>query len=413
MHFIAKILFPIRFLLTFFHTFALMKRFFLHIIIFSLASLWLESCEEKKDVPTPSQGLAIQDSTEFTAIMYMMSEGLGDYWTEKDIQELVSGKDLIPENARVVIYIDYEKSAPMIYQVDAKHGKRVWMAYENDEDCTDSLTMLRNLKHITTHFPARKYGLTFSAHGSGWVFRHKSKRRAIGWDNTYGTSYLDIPTLRGVLENLPRMEYIFFDVCFMQCVEVAYELRNTTRWVIGSPAEIPLIGAPYDLLARPLTEGDVEGIVRNYEGYFTKDGYLGVLLSAARCDKLDTLAIATSAYVKEHFADKGTLANTSGIQRYSTRPEYYTYCYDIRSVMYNMLTESEYLDWMEVYEMAVPIRAIGTGRWWADYCDSPYIRDPGQYGGMSMFIPEYTSQMSQDMHRLQWYTAAGWAATGW
>lgn len=408
-----------RFLLTFFLTFAPMKRFFLHIIIFISASLWLESCKEKENLPTPDEGISIQDSTEFTAIMYMMSEGLGDYWTEKDIQELVSGKDLIPENARVVIYIDYAKDKygqdrpPVIYQVDAKHGKRVWMTYENDEDCTDSLTMLRNLKHITTHFPARKYGLTFSAHGSGWTFRHKSKRRAIGWDNTYGTSYLDIPTLRGVLENLPRMEYVFFDVCFMQCVEVAYELRNTTRWVIGSPAEIPLIGAPYDLLARPLTEGDVEGIVRNYEGYFTKDGYLGVLLSAARCDKLDTLAIATSAYVKEHFADKGTLANTSGIQRYSTRPEYYTYCYDIRSVMYNMLTESEYLDWMEVYEMAVPIRAIGTGRWWADYCDSPYIRDPGQYGGMSMFIPEYTLQMSQDMHRLQWYTAAGWAATGW
>lgn len=409
-----------RFLLTFFLTFAPMKRFFLHIIIFISASLWLESCKEKENLPTPDEGISIQDSTEFTAILYMLAEGLGDYWTEQDIKELVSGKDQIPENARVVIYIDYAKDKygqdrpPVIYQVDAKHGKRVWMTYENDEDCTDSLTMLRNLKHITTYFPARKYGITFSAHGSGWTFRHKAKRRAIGWDNTYGTNYLNIPTLRGVLENLPRMEYVFFDVCFMQCVEVAYELRNTTRWVIGSPAEIPLKGAPYDLLARPLTEGDVEGIVRNYEGYFTKDGYLGVLLSAARCDKLDTLAIATSAYVKEHFADKGTLANTSGIQRYSDDFSF-TYCYDIRSLMYNMLSESEYLDWMEVYEMAVPIRAIGTGRWMADFCSSPYpyVRYPEQYGGMSMFIPEYTSQMTQDLHLLQWYTGAGWATTGW
>ena len=78
-----------------------------------------------------------------------------------------------------------------------------------------------------------------------------------------------------------------------------------------------------------------------------------------------------------------------------------------------MLSESEYLDWMEVYEMAVPIRAIGTRRWMADFCISPYVRDPEQYGGMSMFIPEYTSQMTQDLHLLQWYTGAGWATTGW
>ena len=40
--------------------------------------------------------------------------------------------------------------------------------------------------------------------------------------------------------------FIMFDACFMQSVEVAYELRDCCDYYIGFPAENPGPGAAYD-----------------------------------------------------------------------------------------------------------------------------------------------------------------------
>ena len=105
------------------------------------------------------------------------------------------------------------------------------------------------------------------SHGSVWIPPAKAPgkiSKTIGVDNNmnnetnYG-SELEIPDMRKELEEIGvHWDYIFFDACFMQCVETAYELRSLTDYIIASPADIPVLGAPYDKIMDCLTEKDTE-----------------------------------------------------------------------------------------------------------------------------------------------------------
>ena len=52
-------------------------------------------------------------------------------------------------------------------------------------------------------------------------------------------SKMEIADVAAALDDFPRLDFILFDACFMQAVEVAYELRHVAKYIASSPAEIP------------------------------------------------------------------------------------------------------------------------------------------------------------------------------
>ena len=78
-----------------------------------------------------------------------------------------------------------------------------------------------------------------------------------------------------------KMEYILFDACFMANVESAYELRNSTSYIIGSVCEIMGSGFPYNtVLPEMLTNGgkgyNLDGICRAFNSFYKENyGYSG------------------------------------------------------------------------------------------------------------------------------------------
>ena len=388
-------------------TFVPMKLNLLHLIIFIGAIFAFSACNDSLDIP--------EEPEESVAIIYWMGDNTLTNWAEDDIQELVTGKDNIPTNSKIIIYADKADSRPVIYQLDAKNGLKVWKEFKQEQDCTDSLTLLTNLRDIIQNFPAKKYGLTFGAHGSGMVI---NRRKALGPDQSHNNNWLNIPTLRGILEQVPHMNYIFFDVCFMQGIEVAYELRNVTDWVIGSPAEIPNPGAPYHIIAKDLCTGNIQGIVDGYHGYYPVSykgaSYKGTLLSAVKCSELEKLAESTSQYITNVFTNRQSIQGSvaQGIQKYSTEYSSYTYCYDINSIMNSILPEDNYNNWLQTFNNAVPIREYSR-EWTAGHCSNPTIYDPEHYGGVSMYLPQDEGNRNTELYQYQWYKATGWDQTGW
>ena len=388
-----------------------MKLKLLYLFIYIGTVFAFSACSDNLEFPDDS------DTYESVAIVYWMGDNSLSSYAEKDIEELVQGKEGIPANSKIVIYVDKANAFPVIYQLDAENGLQVWKEYTEEEDCTDSLTLLKNLRTIVKNFPANNYGLTFGSHGSGWVWR---QRRALGPDNSHSGNYLNIPTLRGVLEQLPHLNYVFFDVCFMQCIEVAYELRNVTDWVIGSPAEIPKPGAPYNTITKALCKGDVYGIVEDYNSAYPTDRFKGIILSAVKCNEMEHLAAATRTYVSSFFSNRQTITNSEGmeIQKYSSLGYFSTYtcCYDMNSAMHHILDAEDYEAWFEKFDKAVPIREPNSGSWTAGYCDDPTIYDPDHFGGISMYIPKDGAdgnQKNAELQHYQWYKDAGWDQTGW
>ena len=400
-----------------------MKRFGLYIILLYVAIL-LAGCHdeiETPDEPTPQP----RAEAERTVIVYMAADNtLDDYPSaaKADTAEMVKGKNLIPEDVNFIIYLDDRSRRPAIYELSAKNGMQLWKQYDEEYSSTDASVMLEVLRQIEYNFPARHYGITFWSHASGWVPEHTSSRRnTFGKDEkpASGKIEMEIPALRDVLAQLPKFDYIFFDACFMQCIEVAYELRNVTNYMVGSPAEIPGPGAPYDIIMDALCKGDAKGIVQGYDSGYPQQGtpYTGVLLSCIDCSQLEPLAQATGQFLTPLFMERSEQP-TTGFQYYCSESwQTFTYCYDMRTTMCRLLPKEDYATWMAAFDLAVPLYTLSpTNTWFAWYCDYGVVWSPECYGGVSMFVPlnKYDDYgWNEDFKSTSWYSAVGWAVTGW
>lgn len=415
-----------------------MKRFFLYIIIL-YSALAMVGCSDKGVVDPDDDKPKPRQEMERTVIVYIAGQNSLSDAISGDLSEMEKAKADIPANVNFIVYVD-DYHNPAIYEISAKDGKKLWKQYDTQRCSTDSLTMLETLREIERFFPARHYGITFWSHASGWT-PQEPRTRSFGQDpaitdpqSPKRTQEMDIPVLAGVLANLPRFDYIFFDACFMQCIEVAYELRHATKWMIGSPAEIPGPGAPYDKIVSPLCHANVEGIVNGYSSVYplevknsygqTTAYYSGVLLSCIDCEEMNNMADVTRRLLVPHYMGRVSLP-FSGLQAYADdkhNPQLksFPHFFDMRTTMFNQLTDSEYAEWMGAFLKAVPLRTYSSTRTWlADFCYNAVILDPEHYGGVSMFIPNsyyetYSARnWNLDAHQTSWYNACGWADTGW
>ncbi len=347
-------------------------------------------------------------------IVYMMGENSLSSYAQTDLNEIRSATSLIPDDGAMVVYFDNSQSKPQIFLYDNKLGERTLFEYSEDVISSDSTTMLNALRYIIEKEDADEYALILWSHGSGWVpSSYGVKSLTIGIDNgnnsvsNTGTE-MEIHTLRGVLENVGvRWRYILFDACFMQCVEVAYELRNLTEWCIGMPAETPAEGADYYRLmpyffSKETFAGDITE--QYYNTYSDNDG---MLISAVRCDQLEQLARAT-ANCLSRLSD----FPTDGIQQYcvyanatSWKPEYY----DMGSCIYHWAGEDAYNEWQQSMETAIPYRYY-SDRWRTTYtfAFNPVMQDAEHYTGVSMYVPvEGRDTYNAAWRTYEWYGAVG------
>ncbi len=401
-----------------------MKRIFRHIIIY-IGAVLAVSCH--KDDPVKDEPEVTE--AERTVIVYAVAENsLADKtyasgrtlnYAQEDSAEMASVVKQIPKDYNLILYIDDNKT-PTITHMNAEKGVQVWKQYRQDQDSADSTVMLRTLRDITKAFPAKHYGLVMWSHGSGWI---PQKRKTIGLDNNHNTTSdrgteMEIHSLRWVLEQLPRMDYIMFDACFMQSVEVAYELRQQTDYMIGSPAEIPGTGAPYHRIMEGLVKGDAVQIAEEYYNHYVQNNR-GVALSVVDCSKMDFLAEET-ARVLPHIWQDANDVQTTDIQTFvvrkngSEKPE----IHDIQSAMHKLLNEENYTQWAATLEETV-IWKKSTAYWESIYVwptNKHPLTDAEHYSGLSMFIPQskYASTgWNTCFQSTSWYKAAGWEQTGW
>lgn len=377
--------------------------YLLRTLTMAFAALCLTACHhDKEEIVPPDEGT-------HTIIIYMVADNnLSDY-VSHDVNEIVRAQKEIPQNCKVALFIDRLYGNPYIRTLDAKEDKTAY-TFPSDIVSTDSATMVSTLKRIMALAPAEEYSLVFWSHGSGWVPSQRyAPSRAFGVD---GTRWMEIPTLRGVLEQFKPFSFILFDACFMQDIETAYELRHATPWLIGSAAEIPGNGAPYDHILKPMCEKNIPNIVQRYHDYYTDPN--GAVLSAIETSQLDTLAQVTSHYLPQCFMN-GEAPDLTEVEQYRGLMGK-TEIYGMKSAMYHILSEEDYHEWVKVFDKAVPVQ-VPVQSWHTKTTDyTAYLTDPEHYGGVSIFLPSQqyrTNGYINFWHRYEWYKAAGWDSTGW
>lgn len=406
-------------------TFVVMRNFILFLCLG--ACVIACSSDDDEDIIEPEPPAT---TAERTVLLYIAAENSLARYVNFDLLELKEGiASSLPENNNMVVFTD-DTSFPYICRYSNQSGVvrcDTIKKYEKDFLSTDSVQFEAVLKYVFDAFPAHSYALVVWSHGDGWLLdpNRAPAVRSIGIDNGENTNNnsgmrLQIEELERAISLLDlKFDYIFFDACFMQGVEVAYTLRNCADYIIASPAEIPGFGAPYQLMVQPMfaQPADIAGMVNAYYSYYNDniimDGSTryGALLSAIKCSEMENLAAATAPLVIKYF-QKENMPDLSGVQRYypyisKYRPEYY----DINGVMHAVATFDEYSTWKEQLDKTVPY-AQATSFWYSLL--GYQTTDLDYYSGVSCFVPKTVYPFLNDFHAVSWYYAAGWwGNTGW
>lgn len=400
-----------------------------------IAGIILSSCHKHDKDEHPTDKTVAR-----TVLVYMVAENtLSDYATYEgyDIDEMLSASSSLSDNDRLVIYLDNVLN-PRIYIITNKNKATTFAelkpahSYKEDFNSASAETLDEILSYTIKHCPADEYGIVFWSHATGWIPYHGNtnnvSRRSFGVDNGKNISgtganigpQMNIEDIAAVLGKYPEMEFILFDACFMQCIEVAYELRGCTKYLIGSPAEIPATGAPYEKVIPAMFTNDlnVGDIAQAYYNGYAYGSFYGSLLSVIDCHKVNSLANITRSIVQAHKQDL-LEADYSGVQNYykweyntsgNILPDYY----DMKGVFQNIIPDyesnDEYKKWLETLDATV-VKQLHTNSWYSLFPvtssnGSIFTLDEKQYSGVTMFVPldkyKNSSTLCSDYLNTEW-----------
>ncbi len=407
--------------------------------MFLLLSIVSQGCRNDDGTRDDGSSTVLErgDSAARTVLVYIMAENNLSDMVDSDLKEMRRGIYSMPDSCYLLAFVDDTDKPYLCRFYKSKAGAAVCdtvLKFKEDFYSTDTVKFKEVLSWVLQEYPSDNFGLVMWSHGSGWLY-DKSKTRSIGVDNgenSYNnflstSRWMDIDELADVLKSIPaKTDFVLFDACFMQCVEVAYAMRDAVDWLIGSPAEIPGYGAPYDRIMSSLFSFpfDAGGLIKRYKEGCDAIG-LGVLLSAIDCSALDRLAEVTAMFVPAYFSADSIVSDSRvmsylpggsfpNLDRYPYAVTYPEFC-DMNGQMKLRFPEEAYRLWKEVFDDAVPYK-VASSSWWSDINGEYCSVQESQYGGVSMYVPRSKSRYSSlnaDFRRTAWYGATGWESAGW
>ena len=371
-----------------------------------------------------------------TVLIYMAAQNnlsynsSGSYrFANNDLEEIKKGVKNMGDN-NLVIYVNKAKDPVATYD-DHKpyllHFRKGELRDSIPLDSTiissDPAVFKSIVRRAFADYPANDYGLVLWGHASGWLFKrdtiasNAARQRAYGGSNlndSYsgsGTKWLNIHTMAKTLKDVPHLKFIFADCCNMMCAECAYEFKDVTDYFIGSPAEIPGDGAPYNTVVPAMMEKETFATAicdRYAEKYPNR-----VPLAVVKSSEMPALAAATKTVLQ-------TIKAAGNLEEYPNLNGLIYYLdnnlYDINHFMLTFASEAEYTSWKQALDKAVIYKKFAK-RWdtMAHVSFLDFTMDETNYGGMSMFIPQWhlKSTDNEFIKRFGWYYAAGYDTVGW
>lgn len=253
--------------------------------------------------------------------------------TVEDMQTVVAQRSMKDE--RIMVFMATSEREAVLFELKKQNGRCLTdtLRRYNDRPFTSRQWLTSLFSEVMTLAPASRYGMVVGCHGLAWVpvQGQRNARKRLGSqekideeDNLYKKERIDKEgepndlmhfevqgpvTTRFIGGTYPETqiettdladamadaglhtEYILFDACYMSSVEVAYELKDVTHYLIASPTEVLSYGFPYitmgkHLLGTPNYKGIVDSFISFYSSYNLPYGTVAV----TDCTQLDALA---------------------------------------------------------------------------------------------------------------------------
>lgn len=253
--------------------------------------------------------------------------------TVEDMQTVVAQRSMKDE--RIMVFMATSEREAVLFELKKQNGRCLTdtLRHYSDRPFTSRQWLTSLFSEVMTLAPASRYGMVVGCHGLAWVpvQGQRNARKRLGpqerideEDNIYKEERIDkegepndlmhfevqgpvttrfiggtYPETQIETTNLAdamadaglHTEYILFDACYMSSVEVAYELKDVTHYLIASPTEVISYGFPYitmgkHLLGTPNYKGIADSFISFYSSYNLPYGTVAV----TDCTQLDALA---------------------------------------------------------------------------------------------------------------------------
>src|SRR5512139_2881655 len=294
---------------------------------------------------------------QWTWLVYMAGDNNLEGAGRDDLAEMKQVGSTADVN--VIVQFDTEENQTTRYRVEKKKARVLQQL--PGVDCGDPKVLTEFIKWGTQNYPAKHYLVDVWNHGGGWenlppdynydairaakpsraaklnrlkralfrttvkkIHKRRANERAIAID-CGSHDYLDNQELRnGIYNALPqgnKFDILGCDACLMNMLEIAYEMKDTSCYMVGSEENEPGARWPYTAILKqlvakpPMSPADVaKAIVAEYGKYFQKTRETATQ-SALDLAQIQAVAAAVNELAEVLLADLGNVAGGVSLAR--------------------------------------------------------------------------------------------------
>lgn len=384
-----------------------MRKILTFTIFLVLSSFIFLSCVNEPEIITKKKR---------TVLVYMIASnslGINNY-DAKDIKEMETGMSKYTKNdCRLLVYYVPYNADPYLFEIVKNKNqvsRKIKKTYSRDIKSTTSQRMGEVINDLAKLAPADDYGLVLWSHSDGWarsLGQGRSRNHMIQSAANSGAYFLTRDFGEDSGSTMPVDEladvipagmfsFIYTDACYMGSIEIAYQLRNKTKYFIGSCALLPADGMPYDKNIPHFFEDEpnlTNACIETFDYYNNQSGaYRTNTISLIDCTKLNELAIICR---RIHENEKS--ADISSIQQYT---------YDIPQNIYfdfkqytSQISSPELIPEFENIIKEVVLYKAAT-----PYIFGTLAIDPQKFSGVSTYILGRGNTLNENYYKtLNWY----------
>lgn len=376
-----------------------MKHFFSLLI----AIVFFAGCS-KNDDPEPI-------TANQTILIYMAGENSLSGYTYENLESIIEGaKNSKIERCNLLVFTDANRTVPKLYKIEKNKAgvtDSVLVKTYEELNSVDKTVMNSIITDVFSKYPAEEKGLFLWSHASAWLPSDINNHlRSFGQD---GRNHMEITELE---EALPTgIDYIVFDACYMASIEVAFQLKDKTKYIIGSSAEILAEGFPYvltipELLADKELEKRLSDCSESFYNHYNsqagsdanRTGNISLIKTAGLTElAMQCRSILAGHYSEEKMIDPSTSALNLQALEYLTSPYYYSFLYDFEDYISALTEQKVDLSSIVLYKNTTPTAYFDAIR---------TIRPIDRYCGLSIYVPQVRHPKMNDWYRqLDWYKA--------
>lgn len=375
----------------------------LKLTFLSLLILCFSACREEDPIMPPEQQTA--EKTIFVFMPYsnnLYSFLLGNIEDMK--KAIVRNKSL--GNTRLLLFVAKDKQHSALIDIRYKKGVCTQDTLEKYSSPTYLTTNGRAelLNKVKEYAPAHRYAMIVGSHGMGWipsstVFNPKKSRYFGGLSEEYRIDIVDFAT--SIKAAGMKMQFIMFDDCYMSSMEVAYDLKDVTDYIIASTSEVMDKGMPYHRIYQHLmgAEPDYKAVCDNFYDYYTNYNAPYGTIGVTDCRYMDEMAAMMKYINTKHTFDTNRLNNVQDLDGETFTP---TIFFDFDDYVRNLCTNDNntYEQFYALLQRLVPYKAN------TNYIFSGYMQiatKVNHFSGITISDPSTRSEIKESKKHTNWW----------